>query len=304
MRDMVQVSYRIRTLNDNAINACYLGRMNAPQTWVHDKKAVNCPIYNSLTNDILNEEKSPLRATFELFCSKANYKQKKETAVMNKELRDHINELLNEEIFCDYETIEEVTDVTAEWLQEKIYNLTSTVHDQMILKKHYLLKLFNMDKVREEKPKILGMPILGFIWKTRLIDYSMKLLQMQDDNIFHKIAKENNMVSFMVLKNDAYFRKLKLSPELRTEICKMFAFKFLNEKSNATALLKEIYNTYFGYRIVISRLEGKHCTYDFNDDMNQNLLLFCQNYKRKKTVQSEFIDTIDDGLIENEDEGV
>ena len=80
-RDIIQVSYRARTLNHNLIKMCIIDRFNPNVDYKNDEnyfKPLNnidvaCPIYREVVKNILIERWCPLQQKLLLFIKKAGY---------------------------------------------------------------------------------------------------------------------------------------------------------------------------------------------------------------------------------------
>ena len=96
-RDVIQATYRCRTLIDNTINICFIDKINTNFCFKNDACEVdNCIIYKQLVSDILIEKQAPLISSFNLLASKANYKICTSQDVISNELIKKMNKLLKD----------------------------------------------------------------------------------------------------------------------------------------------------------------------------------------------------------------
>lgn len=79
-RDILQVSYRPRQLNNELIKICFFDRFNTRPNYKADEHYItgltgeNCPIYNDLVKNILKEKNAPIQQSTVLFTTMAKYK--------------------------------------------------------------------------------------------------------------------------------------------------------------------------------------------------------------------------------------
>ena len=104
----------------------------------------NCPIYDQLVNNILIERKSPLKASFNYICNLAHYKFKYSQEVINKDLDDTIKSLFDDvDLGYSFKTIKNINYHELEQIEQKIYNMESTLDDKLAIKKYYYKRQFN-----------------------------------------------------------------------------------------------------------------------------------------------------------------
>jgi hypothetical protein len=270
-RQIIQVSYRIRSLSTGIIKVHFMGKMKQPACWDNDCSSINCPNYTHLYNDLLIEKSAPLRKSFEHFCIKAHYKQECETLKTNEKLNSEIKALFEEcQISHSYETIDEIDNVEAQNIQYRLFGNMATMHEKFQLKKYFFKTDFNND---------CDEAMLGRIWDENYLFFfeKMKVILSDENHLFHKIAKFNGIDFF-----PTNFKKIKLNDEITEQIFKEFSFKYVTKKSSSITILHEIYTTYFGHIYMTDYKKNKHVTYTLYDYVLEYLEFARENMYIKK----------------------
>ena len=304
-RDIIQVSYRCRNLKSNDIYLCYINTSTQNNVFQNDDNLVNhCPIYQNLVKNLLIEKKSPLKATFNYFCNLAHYKINYSKEALNKELDNYIKSLFDDvDLGYSYNTIKDIDSYELEQLEQKVYNMSSTLDDKITIKKYYYKKQF-MNKTAPE---------LQVGWDNRYLFFFTKIKQLlyNNDNIYNKIKEFNKWES--IFPSDKELNKAKLNETIIEQIFKEYYFKDLNKKSSPTNIIKNIYNNYFSKHIIKSTREkegdfenerGKHKHFSlYIDDEIKDLYKFgisnLKIYKKKNKIDEIKIDTsiLDNGIF-------
>jgi len=275
-RDIVQISYRIRNLSSGIIKICYMGKMNQPNTWLNDCINMDCPIYNKLYNNILIEEKSPLKKTVQLFFNKAHYKQQCDDYKINTIIEKEITDILNkQQCSIGYEQIPDINFSLAEIIEHKCIAQDATMMEKYALNKYYFKKSF-LDDTESNK--------LKEIWDTKYSFFFQRLTQilMNKEHLFNKIAKENSLSQLFPVD----VKKMRYSKELLKDIFNEFSFKFITASSSPKKITNEIFNTYFSKHIIkIDYDDSKHASYsvdetvyDYYEFAKTNLIIDKQTY--------------------------
>lgn len=251
-RDMIQVSYRVRQLISGIIKICFMGKMNQSNTWLNDCDKIGCPIYKKMHQQILIEKKAPLRRAFQVFCTKAHYKQKTDEFKINELVNQELRKMLDEqELGVSYASIPDIDWSQAECIEEECFAQQATMMDKCALNKYYFKKSFKDAKESE----------LAMIWDSKSIFFFQRLSQILTDkeNVFNKIAELNKLPHLFPNGN---IKNLKLDEQIKTQIFKDFSFKYITKDSFTPKILKEIYNTYFAKNIVCVDFDAnKHAIY-------------------------------------------
>jgi len=255
-RDIAQISYRIRNLSSGIIKICYMGKMNQSNTWLNDCIAMECPIYNKLYNNILIEEKSPIKKTIQLFFNKAHYKQKCDDYKVNSIIEKEIKEILDkQDCNIEYFNISDIDSSIAEIIEQKCIAQDATMMEKYSLNKYYFKKSF-IDDSTDGK--------LAFIWDFNYCFLFQRLTEIlsNKDHLFNKIAQENNLPQLFPVD----VKKIKYSKEVLKAIFAKFSFKFITADSSSKKITTEIFNTFFSkYIISVSYDANKNPTYSVDE---------------------------------------
>ena len=107
---------------------------------------------------------------------------------------------------------------------------------------------------------------LNLIWNNKLSKCADKLAELQYKKItvFDKIKALNKLETIFPVD----ILKTKITSEIIDEIFIIVNFKNLNKKSCRNTILKDFYNTYFGYHVVTTKYDAKrNASYNINEDM-------------------------------------
>jgi hypothetical protein len=86
------------------------------------------------------------------------------------------------------------------------------------------------------------------------------------NNIFNKIAIYNKFPIFFPINMD----KVKLTPDIIDLIFQQFSFKYINKESSHKKILKEIYNLYFGKKIITTNTDiNNNVTYIIDENIDE-----------------------------------
>jgi hypothetical protein len=289
-RDIIQVSYRVRNLLSGQIYVCYMGKMNAIDTWKDDCYEINCPIYTNLFKDILIEKKAPLKRAFQLFCVKAHYKQISDKNTICEKIELEIRNLLEKyNSGYSYNSIEDIRAVESDKIQKLCFSQEATTYDKMKLRKYFYKKDFTDEGLTIEDEENGNIVENG--WNNNFISFfnQVKYMLKNDNNIFQKIAKFNNSDTILYYDN---VKKIKLNDELLDQIFTEFKFRTLNKNSTSAQILKSIYNNCFGKIIIETsykkiEVNGKPTgRADFNiNEIYQRYFEFCKEHFNSDNVE-------------------
>ena len=293
-RDIIQVSYRCRQLNSNNIYVSYLNTSSSNLVFKNDNNLVsNCPIYNELVKNILIEKMSPLKTTFNYFCTLANYKIKYSKELINKSIDASIKTLLDDaELGYSYETIKDISGDELKDLELKLINMNSTLDEKIMIKKYYYKCQFNSNLTSQE---------LQIGWDENYIFFfkQIKNLIIEPNNLFNKIKDFNKWSN--IFPSDEEMNNTKLNDELIEQIFKEYYFKDLTKKSKTTNLIKNIYNNYFQKTVIKSNVDkNRHCKLSINDKVHQLYSFGCNNLRIYKSLVDINPKSLLDGGIDPE----
>jgi hypothetical protein len=96
----------------------------------------------------------------------------------------------------------------------------------------------------------------------------------KSDSIFHKIKELNQLPTLIPVS----VKKTKLNAEIVDLIFENFSFKSLSKSTSHLKLIKEIYNTFFGCKIISTTMDAsEHVTYEIENDIYKLFDFACQN---------------------------
>jgi hypothetical protein len=285
-RDIIQVSYRCRNIKSNLIKVCYIDKMNTHHTFENDDHLVNdCVIYKSLVKDILIEKKAPLKQSFLYLCNKAHYRISSDIDTMNKGLEDYFKKLFDEaNLGYSYDTIPTVEEEDIQILEQKIFSQSATLEDKITVKKYFFKKKFN--NIDEHK--------ISIAWDNRYHFFfdKIKELKENEDNVYNQIRSFNKWSS--IFPTDEQLNKVKLNDALINLIFEQYHFKDLNKTSSHKCIIKNIYNSYFGKKVIGSIQDGKNnFKLTITDEVKEMYIYGLHNIKiHKKFANDPFMDDI------------
>ena len=290
-RDIIQVSYRCRYIKSNNIYVTYLNTGASNLIFTNDCNLVgNCPIYQKLVDNILIEKKSPLKTTFNYFCKLANYKIKYSKELVNKDIDDTIKALFDDvELGYTYDTIKNISNDELEQLEQKVYNMESSLDDKITIKKHYYKRQFLNTATSDD---------MQIGWDNNYLFFFKRIKELKSEtcNIYDKIKIFNNWDS--IFPSEKQINKAKLNTELIDQIFTEYYFKDLTKKSHHTNLIKNIYNNFFGKRVIKSQCDDKkHCILSINDE-TRDMYIFGCNHLKIYINQPQIIDLLSSSRID------
>lgn len=242
--------------------------MTQENSWLNDCKHINCPIYKSMYDDILIEKKSPIKRSIQLFCRKANYKQKTEKFVVNEILEKQIDEILkSQNMGIQYRDIPDIDKSYAEIIEEKCFCQEATMMEKYALNKYYFKKSFT-DTADEST--------LRDIWDEKYIFFFKRLSQLllNENNLFYKISELNNYKHLFPVE----IKKIKLNDDIKENIFNEFSFKYVSKNSSNIKIAKEIYNTYFSSHIVNQKTDDNKNVFYTIDENVYDYFEFAKEY--------------------------
>lgn len=276
-RDVIQVSYRPRTIRDNKIFCCFLKSGIIQQSWHNDKSHMECSIYNKLYDDCLTEFKSPLVNTFHFFCEKAGYKQEfDEVDKLSNKLEKAYKKMKDKYNFgFDYNKIEDIKNSQVDLLQNKIFDKTASFEDKMKLKKYF----FNINFKRDSNKEILAR-----IWNDQEMAIFEKMDKLIEPTHFLNLLKDLNGWDDILPCSDFKFEKIKINNEIKKSIFENMTFKFITDKTKPLKLMKSVINEFWGVEVVKSEMdESKNVKYSYNGENLFKIISYymfaIENYK-------------------------
>jgi hypothetical protein len=300
-RDIAQVTYRCRHLNTGIIKVCYLkGQM--PDAFLKDTDVVQCPIYNQLYSSITTEKMCPLRRSFQLFCTKANYKQDTNNDDFSDALKSAvIQQLADNDIQIPFHTITLLDDMTAEQLKQKTFDQQATMSEKIQLTKYYYVQSIDEPHRNDD--------MVHHTWNDNSLSFLKQIGKMllDDNSVFHKIAKLNGW-TFLPDKVDEgtvariTLKKVIFNDEILDQIFKEFKFRSITRTSQPKKILQSVYNLYFKKFLICSKYgEDKNVSYTINGNANSKATV--EWAKEALILNHEvgtFVKTIHEGIFSDE----
>jgi hypothetical protein len=266
-RDLIQVSYRCRNLKTNLIKVCYIDKENNVDTSVNDNHLVNnCPIYKNLVYNLLLEKQAPLQSSFTHFCKLAGYTFSSDPILIDKELNKYFKKVFDEShLDYSYDKIKTITEEEYSDYERRIFNREASLQDKVIVRKYWYQRKFKPNSSSD---------LLGEGWEKRYTLFFDGLTQLLKDksNVFEKIRAFNNWES--IIPTDIELNKVKLDTDLTKEIFEKFHFANLTEKSSKSIIIKNIYNAFFGKKLIDSKTDKSRNVKYFISDTTRRLYTF------------------------------
>jgi hypothetical protein len=153
-RDIIQVSYRARTLKDDLIKICILSTFNINMNFKYDGNYITnmlnrvensgCgPIYQNLVEGVLCENFCPYEQKLLLFIKLAGYTIIDGDAATNMMMLDNLkNFLKGEESKHLYDKIRNIKEDEIELIKKKLHNNEATEREQIEFKKYEFNSFF------------------------------------------------------------------------------------------------------------------------------------------------------------------
>jgi Ni2+-binding GTPase involved in maturation of urease and hydrogenase len=294
-RDVIQATYRCRTLIDNSIHICFVDKINTNLCFKNDAADVdNCQIYKKLVSDILIEKQAPLISSFNLIASKAHYKICSDDKTISIELIKRMNKLLKNtnNISYNFNSLPNYNYEDVKTVEKKLYALIATLEEKLAITKYYF-KLKFIDNVDEQ--------LLASAWDNRYVFFMDKLLELKynEDNIFKKIQTHNKWSS--IFPTEEQLNKNTIDTKIRDEIFNEYHFtKITKEKATSNVIIKNIYNAFFNKNIIMSiKKTTKNYKMSFPDEVYEMYQFGMSNLRMSKNNVIDIDDPfIDDDKIE------
>ena len=276
-RDILQVSYRCRHLNDELIKITFIEKYNTNIDFKNDilmlesPECTFCPIYCDLVKNILIERYAPLQESVLYMCKMAHYNIIESDDFIDESLKNNFKKLVaDNNIIYEYNSIEEITiDVAEDHYKPLTYQGTATQMQQIQLRKFYFDLLWIDDwyasSQKIEMPNIEDLKRMkAYAWDKKYFDF----MDATNNILYNKESKFKDIFDLMMpYFNNGYMptldglhnivsKKVKLPEILLDLIFDNFHFKHLSKKSSTIMIIKTIYNTYFNKHIIDITYEG------------------------------------------------
>ena len=262
-RDIIQFSYRSRSLKSNTIKYCYLDHYNNTNCTKIENVSEYNDIFKKLNCDIVIEKMADLKSTFKYFLSKAKYN------ITNENLFEELLPIkLIENDFYNYDKIENRESNDIKEYEKLIYAQEASINTKLQVKKYYFKTLF-MNGTNDE--------ILSNLWnnnKFNLISKIKKILY-QDENI-NKLKDNYN---WTCLYPDNVDNTFKFNIDDLEFIFNNYKFKFLTRKSKDHLILTSYINNIYGSHVIKTKKQGHHSIFTIDDEFKDYYIQIVENIK-------------------------
>ena len=266
-RDIIQFSYRARSLKSNTIKYCFLDHFNNMECVKIEKVNEYNDIFKQLNNDIIIEKMANLKETFKFFLCKAGYNIINENIGLELQPIDFI-----ENDFYNYDKISDQDSVEIKDSERQIYLQEATIQTKLMVKKFYYNRLFTLDT----DPKILSN-----LWNNNKFNLIQKIKSvLYEDNII-KLLKNN--YNWSCYYPDNIDNKFKFNSTDLENIFENYKFKSLTIKSKDHLILKSYINNIFGCQVVKSKSDkSKNYKFFVDDEFKDYYIKVVENIKPLK----------------------
>ena len=282
-RDLIQVSYRCRKLKENLIKVTFIDRINTNRDFKRDEVNIHdCSIYQGLVSQLLVEKYAPLQESLYFLVNKANYKIINSDEVFDRALKTRFKKLFDDlNITYNYSSVEDLHPDDLEKCQNSIMSQDATQMMQIQMKKYYYDNLFTFP---EENSVEFNLYIASG-WDNNYESFfdSIKIVKQDVDfnNSFHKVFNSIKILNNweMIIPFDIEdLSKILMTKEIKAELCKLFHFQYLSDKSSSIYLLKSALNTFFSKEIISSKKDKDNNTTFFIKETIKNMYNFGMTY--------------------------
>jgi len=258
--------------------------MTQTNSWETDD--LNCPIYSQMSKTIFTEKKSPIRKTVELFFSKANYTQHTTDLKLPEETLREINDMIDKQVCVSYRLVDDIDFGYADIIQQRIFASEATMTEKFMLQKYFFKKQFvaNNETFR-------GLDAMEYAWNFNNAYFikQCKRLISNPDNIFDKIRILNNEET--IFPTD--IKSIVLNDAIIQQIFNEYEFKYVHSKSGKAKIIENMFNAYFGKKIVKFIYPTKDRTPTYDIPHYEEFVFF---YDFTKNYSTDFV-------VEEEEEG-
>ena len=275
-RDILQVSYRCRKLNDNRIRIAYDPGCKSGD-FQNDIDSIHDPIYKNLFKNVVKEKFAPLRESVEFFCQKAGYGiSKAESKIANTLKIEMANLFRGGEEEYPYDKVPDINgDDEVQEYQTRMYSQTATLEDKLALQKYFFRIQF-----------VPGTDLTE-AWSGRYFSFFNKLeeLSYTPMHLIKRIALLNEWRS--ALPSDQELNKVKLDSGIIEDAFQQIAFRSASKTSSHKVIVKRIFNTLLDRNFVQSKQDGSNNYQMFIDEEDRAMFqlglksLWCFQRKRK-----------------------
>ena len=265
-RDIVQFSYRARTLKNNLINYCLLDKQN-PYMDVEIQKVDNFnEVYKALFENVLIERRSPVADTMDFFFSKAKYEIIGNCQEIIKS--DKLDfELID---YYDYDSLEPLDDDGVKEIIIKSCCMESNVVEKLSLRRYFYDMKFSYNTPNNVKSDI---------WNNNKINFMDNCLNVLYRNDVIKKLKEN--YGWELYLPEEIKGKFKFNKEDLDAIFDNVNFKYLKkDKSTHGLILRNYLDTIYGVHLYKRKGENAKNVYKVNDTLKDVYISVVEHHNK------------------------
>lgn len=264
-RDIVQFSFRARSLKNNMLHYCFIDKHNPTKDVVIVHVNEEDSIYQNLFKTTLIEKRAPIEDTFNFFLGLAKYKRCEQFCQLilgDEKLK------FDFEDYYDYDGLAKLNANDAEKIVIKICRMEATLGDKLSLKKFWYMTGF-----AEQTPK----EVMRTIWNNKHIAFMECCLDVLYKNTVIKKLKDN--YGWELLMPDQINSNFKMEKEDIEAVFSQVNFKYLEkDKAKHALILKNYINTIYGADL-ISR-EKKNNLYKLDVDYREVYIDIVKHHKK------------------------
>lgn len=265
-RDLIQFTYRARTLKTNTLKYCFIDHFNNTQGAPVQSTEYYNNIFKSLNNNIIKETEADLKGSFKFFLNMAGYE------ILNETIYEELEPLeIIEEDFYNYDNIEDYHIIAIKDIEKEIYKQKASTLDKLTVKKYYFNKQFKEGTDPE---------VLRNLWNNNKFNLIINIKNILiNDNIIYKLK---NKYKWSLFYPDNIDKKFNFTAEELKEIFNNYKFKSLTENSKHHLILKSLLNTVYGCQVVKTKKDkSKHTKIYIDEDFKNYYEQITKNLKQQ-----------------------
>lgn len=277
-RDIIQFSYRARSLSDDTIKYCFLDHSNNINGQEKEKVNNYNDVFRKLNKNIRIEKYANLKKTFLFFATAAKYN------IDNEIIMDDIEPV--KFIDCDYYNYNKIDDYEKKLIKQierDIYAQKATTDLILSVQKFHFKKLFKPDTDHK---------VMANLWnynKLSLIKNISKILSK--DKILEKLKDNYNWKCYYP---DSVHKNFRFNNEDLKMILDNYNFKTNRAKMNHRVILKSYINTVYGTQVIKSKKINSRSEFSICEKFAQYYIEISENIKIYKEAEIFIDDQIDE----------
>lgn len=265
-RDIVQFSYRARTLKSNLINYCLLDKQNPNiDVEIQNVEKYN-DVYKSLFENVLIEKRSPIEDTMDFFFSKANYD------VIGNCYEIISSDKLDFELidYYDYDNLQILNNDNVKDIIKKTCCMESNVVEKLSLRRFFYDMKFHYDTPNEIKSDIWNNNKINFMDNCLNILYSNDVIQKLKDNYGWELYLPEEIQGNFKFNHDDL-----------DNIFNNVNFKYLNkDKTSHNLILKSYLDTVYGVHLYERKGANNKNVYKVSNTLKEVYINVVENHNK------------------------